>query len=94
MDELMDFLARYVCNVHADHYLRKLLLKHPGCTYLDIITPSGIADVILVIKNSAHLRLFKLKPQILNSGRRKNQNWTDRQFFVRHFAQIEKEVFD
>ena len=32
MDELMDFLSRYCRNVHADHYLKKVLLNHPGCT--------------------------------------------------------------
>ena len=59
MDELMDFLSRYVRNVHADCYFEKLLLHNPGCTYLDIITPSDIAYVISVIKNSAHLWLQK-----------------------------------
>ncbi len=59
MDDLMDFLARYVRNVHADHYFTKLLLNHPGGTYLNVITPSGIAYVISVIKNSAHLWLLK-----------------------------------
>ena len=51
MDDLMDFLACYVCNVHADHYFRKLLLNLPGATYLDVITPSDIAYIISVIKN-------------------------------------------
>ncbi len=59
MDELMDFLSHYVRNVHSDHYFRKLLLNHPGCTYLDITTPSDIAYIISVIKNSAHLWLLK-----------------------------------
>ncbi len=59
LDELMDFLSRYVRNVHADCYLRKLLLNNLGCTYLDIITPSDIACVISVIKNSVHLWLLK-----------------------------------
>ena len=39
------------------------------------------------------IRLFKLKPHVLNSGGRKNHNRTDRQFFGGHFAQIEKEIF-
>ena len=59
MDDLMNFLARYDCSVHADRYFRKILLNHPGGTYLDIITPSDIAYVISVIKNSAHLWLLK-----------------------------------
>ena len=59
MDDLMNFLARYVRSVHADRYFRKVLLNHPGGTYLDIITPSDIAYVISVIKNSAHLWLLK-----------------------------------
>jgi hypothetical protein len=59
MDELMDFLSCYVRNVHADRYFRKLLLNNLGCTYLDIITPSDIAYIISVIKNSAHLWLQK-----------------------------------
>ena len=48
-----------VRNVHADRYFRKLLLNHPGGTYLDVITPSDIAYIISVIKNSAHLWLLK-----------------------------------
>ena len=55
MDNLMNFLARYVRSVHADCYFRKVLLNHPGGTYLDVITPSDIAYVISVIKKSAHL---------------------------------------
>ena len=30
MDDLMNFLARYVRSVHADRYFRKVLLNHPG----------------------------------------------------------------
>ena len=69
MDELMDFLSRYVRNVHADCYFRKLLLNSPGCTFLDIITPSDIDYVISVIKNSAHLCLLK------RGDARKETNW-------------------
>ena len=38
-------------------------------------------------------KTVQTKPQVLNSGGRKNQNWIDRQFFGRHFAQIKKEIF-
>jgi len=55
----MEFLSCYVRNVHADRYLKNLLLNNPGYTYLDIITPSDIAYVISLIKNSAHLWLLK-----------------------------------
>ena len=38
--------------------LSKSFLNHPGCTYLDIITPSDVAYIISMIKNSAHLWLL------------------------------------
>jgi hypothetical protein len=88
MDDLMDFLACYVRNVHANRYFRKLVLNHPGGTYLDIITPSDIAYVISMIKSSAHLYLLKrgdaqketdhdnitLKP-LLTAGKKKKRTF-------------------
>ena len=50
MDDLMEFLSCYVRNIHADRYLKNLLLNTPGYTYLDIITLSDIAYVISLIK--------------------------------------------
>ena len=32
MDDLMNFLASYVCSVHTDWYFRKVLLNYSGGT--------------------------------------------------------------
>ena len=46
MDELMEFLSRYVHNVYPDCYFRNSLIYNLGCTYLDIITANNITYVI------------------------------------------------
>ena len=45
MDDLMEFLVRYVRHIHSDRYYKQVLIKNPDATFLDIITPSDIAYV-------------------------------------------------
>lgn len=54
-DVVFDFLARYVRKLHADTYIKKTLCDNKGMTFLDIISPSDIAYVITLIKNSKHV---------------------------------------
>ena len=58
---------------------------------MDIVMDNGSNEG--EYSSKSNIRLFKLKPQILNFGGRKNQNWTDHHFFGSHFAQIKKEIF-
>ena len=55
MDDLMEFLVRYVRHIHSDRYYRTLLIKNVGATFLDIITPSDIAYVVALVKNGADM---------------------------------------
>ena len=55
MDDLMEFLVRYVRHIHSDRYYRMLLIENLGTTFLDIITPSDIAYVVALMKKGAHM---------------------------------------
>ena len=52
---LMEFLARYVCKVHADKFLKRKLMEEPGSSFLDLISASNIAYVICLVKNSGEV---------------------------------------
>jgi hypothetical protein len=45
LEYLMEFLARYVRKVHSDRYLKKVLTRSPGVSFLDIIGPSDISYI-------------------------------------------------
>ena len=57
MDELMEFLARFVRLVHANRYYKGLLVANCGSSYLDIITASDVAYVLSLIMNSCEVWL-------------------------------------
>ena len=57
MDELMEFLARFVRLVHANRYYKGLLVANCGLSYLDIITASDVAYVLSLIMNSCEVWL-------------------------------------
>ena len=63
LDEVMNFLARYVRVVHADRYYRTLLRKQPGSSYLDIITASDVAYVLALLQNNVSVWLKKRTPE-------------------------------
>ena len=62
MDELMDFLARYVRLVHANRYYKRLLVKNCDSSYLDIITASDVAYVLSLMMNNVDVWLKRKTP--------------------------------
>ncbi len=59
LDALMEFLARYVHKVHANKFLKRKLIKEPGSSFLDLISPiaSDIAYVTCLVKNSGEVSI-------------------------------------
>ncbi len=55
LDALMEFLARYVCKVRADKFLKRKLIEEPGSSFLDLISASNIAYVICLVKNTGEV---------------------------------------
>ena len=51
MDDLMEFLVRYVRHAHSDQYYKNLLIENSGATFLDVITPCDVAYVIALMEN-------------------------------------------
>ena len=49
------FLAKYVRKTHSDCEIKRELKNNEGMSFVDMITPSDIAFVISVIKNSRHV---------------------------------------
>ena len=62
IDEVMEFLARYVRLVHANCYYKSLLIANCGSSYLDIITASDFAYVLSLIMNSVEVWLKRKTP--------------------------------
>ena len=52
MHVICDFLARYVRKLHSDLYIKNILTKKAGLTFLDLIGPSDVSYVISLIENS------------------------------------------
>ena len=51
IDNMLDFIARYVRKVHTDKHIRSTLKKNPGDNFLWFIGPSNIAYLLSVFKN-------------------------------------------
>jgi len=51
-DEIFEFVAIYVRRMYSDAHLRKNMKKFVNKTFLEMITPSDIAYVLSLIKNS------------------------------------------
>jgi hypothetical protein len=49
---LNQIFARYVRKVHSDEYIRKVIRYSAGRSFLNVIGPSDIAYIVLIIKNS------------------------------------------
>ena len=54
-DEIYDFLGRYVRRIHSDDFIRRALKTFPASSFVDVLTPSDIAYVIAIIKNSGEM---------------------------------------
>ena len=54
-EEIYDFLGRYVRRVHSDDFIRRALKTFPDSSFVDVLTPSDIAYVIAIIKNSGEM---------------------------------------
>jgi hypothetical protein len=50
-NELYEFIALYVRKVYSDTSITRELRCMTGCSFLDLIKPSGIVYVIALIKN-------------------------------------------
>ena len=57
MNQLCEFLARYVRKLHSDRYLKNILRQNIGTSFLDIIGPNNVAYVISLLKNSKEVWL-------------------------------------
>jgi hypothetical protein len=53
--DLFDFLGRYVCKTHTNDLISKTRRGSPGISYLDVIRPSDIAYVIVLMKNAREI---------------------------------------
>jgi hypothetical protein len=54
-EEIYDFLGRYVRRVHSDDFIRRALKYYPQSSFVDVMTPSDIAYVIAIVKNSGEM---------------------------------------
>ncbi len=52
LDQIFNLIARYVQKVHSDEHICTVICYSAGKSFLDIIGPSDIAYIILIIKNS------------------------------------------
>ncbi len=51
-DQIFNLIARYVGKVHSDEHIHKVIHYSAGRSFLNIIGPSDIASIFLIIKNS------------------------------------------
>ena len=51
MHEVYKFFTRYVRRIHPDKHWKKAMKMNPTVIWFQLITPSDIAFVILLIKN-------------------------------------------
>ena len=52
IENMLDFIARYVRKVHSDVYIRSTMRQVPvGDSFLEFIGPSNIAYLLAVFKN-------------------------------------------
>ena len=77
MDIVMEFLARYVCKIYGDRFLKKRLQAEQGTSFVNMITSSDIAYVISLIKNSQHIwvkvKLECIKGELNDDGREQSK---------------------
>ncbi len=52
LDQIFDLIARYAQKVPSGEHIRKIIRYSAGRSFLDVIGPSDIAYIILIIKNS------------------------------------------
>ncbi len=52
LHQIFNLIARHVWKVHSDEFIHKCLCYSTGRSFLDIIGPSDIAYIVLIIKNS------------------------------------------
>ena len=57
----LHLLANYVPNLYPKHHIKKWLQTNPEKTFLDMIHPSNIVFIILLLKNSEALLTSEYK---------------------------------
>jgi hypothetical protein len=67
INQIFNLFARYVWKVQSDEFIRTSLRYAPGRSYLDIIGPGEIANIISIIKNSKDMWDQDLKMQELGA---------------------------
>lgn len=60
LNTLMEFLARYVRVVHCNRFFMNKLFLNKGKSYVQVLTPSDIAFVICLLKNSIEMWRHKI----------------------------------
>ena len=85
LEYLMEFLARYVRKVHSDRYLKKVLTRSPGVSFLDIIGPSDISYI-----KSRIVKRFGWK-QLLRRGVMMKEEDNERRSRQSHYSHQERE---
>jgi hypothetical protein len=63
LNQIFNLIARYVPKVHSYEHIRKVIRYSAGRSFLDVIGPSDIAYIVLIIKNSKDIgiRTYKCK---------------------------------
>ena len=69
-DVVYSFLAKYVRKTHSDCEIKRELKNNEGMSFVDMITPSDIAFVISIIKNSRHVwdQTIKMTSAVFNAN--------------------------
>jgi hypothetical protein len=52
LNQIFNFIVRYVRKVHSDEHIHKVICYSAGRSFLDVIGSSDIAYIVLIIKNS------------------------------------------
>jgi hypothetical protein len=55
LNQNFNLITRYVRKVHSDEHIRKVICYSAGRSFLDVIGPSDIVYIVLIIKNSKYM---------------------------------------
>ncbi len=73
LNQIFNLPARYVRKVHADEHIRRAICYSAWRSFLDVIGPSDIANIISLIKNSRAMWDQDIQVQELGAEGMENQ---------------------
>jgi hypothetical protein len=84
LDRIFNLIARYVRKVHLDEHIYKVIRYNTGRSFLNIIGPSDIVYIILIIKNSKGMWDQDIRMQDLGEEAKENSEKK-----LKHCLQVE-----